>query len=132
MTLLFWGCQRVTTTDPIASMKAAQESGDLVVRFAKLEIDSARLDMYLEFLTEGIRTSIDTEPGVLTMYAVQEERDPAQITILEIYASDSAYQSHLQTDHFLKYKQGTIDMFRSLELVDVDPILFGVRTATDL
>lgn len=56
----------------------------MIVRFAKLKIDSAQLDEYLVYLREGIETFIVIEPGVLTMYAVQEEHDPSLVTILEI------------------------------------------------
>ncbi|MEQ9424802.1 MAG: putative quinol monooxygenase [Cyclobacteriaceae bacterium] len=126
--LLSVGCQPNTENQsPVNTMKALQKSGDLVVRFAKLEIDTSRLDECMVFLKEGIETSINTEPGVLTMYAVQDEDAPNKITILEVYASDSAYQSHLNTPHFQKYKTGTIEMVKSLELVDVEPIVFGVR-----
>ena len=34
-----------------------------------------------------------------------------------------AYESHLQTPHFRKYKQGTLSMVRELELVDVEPLI---------
>lgn len=95
---------------------------------ARLEIDSAQLDEYLMLLKEGIATSIATEPGVLTMYGVKERNDPTKITILEIYLNDSAYQTHLKTPHFKKYKSGTLEMVKSLELVDLDPVVFGVRT----
>ncbi len=75
---------------PTQTLRDFNDHPELVVRFAKLEIDSSRLEAYLDFLKEGIETSIATEPGVLTMYAVQEEQDPTQVTVLEIYASDSA------------------------------------------
>ena len=101
----------------------------MVVRFAKLEIDSAQLDEYMVFLKEGIETSIATEPGVLTMYGMQEQEDPTKITMLEIYLNDSAYQSHLNTVHFQQYKTGTLEMVKSLELVDLNPIVFGIRMA---
>lgn len=126
--LLALGCQTKNDMNhPIELIKDATIQEELVIRFAKLEIDSARLNEYLSFLKEGIETSIANEPGVLTMYAVQEEADPSKVTVLEIYASDSAYQSHLNTAHFLKYKKGTLDMVKSLELVDLDPVVFGVR-----
>jgi quinol monooxygenase YgiN len=116
------GCKpSMEKTDPIETMKNLQQSGELVVRFAKLEIDTAKLEEYKAFLKEGIETSIAREPGVLTMYAVQEEADPSKITVLEIYASDSAYQSHLATAHFQMYKTGTLEMVKSLELIDLDP-----------
>lgn len=89
---------------------------------AKLVIDSVQLESYKAFLEEGIETAIRVEPGVLMMNAVYEKNNPAHIIILEVYASDSAYKSHLQTPHFKKYKMGTKDMVKNLELVDVVPI----------
>ena len=45
------------------------------------------------------------------------------ITILEIYADTTAYKAHLQTPHFIKYKTGTKDMVKSLELVATVPLI---------
>lgn len=97
------------------------------VRLAKLVIDSNQLDQYNSFLKEEIETSIRVEPGVITLYAVAEKERPNHITILEIYASEEAYQKHIQTPHFLKYKNGTKDMVKSLELIEVDPLISGMR-----
>lgn len=38
-------------------------------------------------------------------------------------ASAAAYQSHIQTPHFKKYKEGTAKMVRSLKLIDVNPLV---------
>ncbi len=103
------------------SNAVAQEKKQ-IVRMAKLVIDSVQLESYKAFLEEGIETAIRVEPGVLMMNAVYEKNNPAHIIILEVYASDSAYKSHLQTPHFKKYKMGTKDMVKNLELVDVVPI----------
>jgi len=94
-----------------------------MVRLAKLVIDSAQLDSYNAFLKEEIEASIRLEPGVLTLYAVSEKNNPTRITILEIYADSAAYRLHVQTPHFLKYKTGTKDMVRSLELVETTPLI---------
>ena len=40
------------------------------------------------------------------------------ITILETYASKAAYESHIASEHFQKYKQGTLHMVKSLVLSD--------------
>jgi len=37
---------------------------------------------------------------------------PTQIRILEIYAGREAYQSHLRTPHFEKYKTTTLKMVK--------------------
>jgi 4-carboxymuconolactone decarboxylase len=94
-----------------------------MVRLAKLVIDSNQLETYKAALKEEIEASLRLEPGVLTLYAVAEKNNPAHITILEIYADTEAYKGHLQTPHFIKYKTGTKDMVKSLELVETDPII---------
>ena len=66
--------------------------------------------------------SLRTEPGVLTMYAVSEKENPGRITILETYASQEAYKSHIASEHFQKYKQGTLHMVKTLVLSDQMPL----------
>ena len=48
--------------------------------------------------------------------------DSTQFRILEIYTSQQAYQHHIQTAHFQKYKQGTLHMVKSLKLQDLTPL----------
>ena len=107
----------------ISLVNASAQEKSQVVRLAKLVIDSAQLENYQASLKEGIKDAMRLEPGVLTLYAVAEKNNPTHITILEIYADTAAYQSHLQTAHFIKYKTGTKDMVRSLELVETIPLL---------
>ena len=54
---------------------------------------------------------------------MQTKEDPYKIYILEIYADKEAYQSHLQTAHFKKYKEGTAKMVKSLKLIDTQPMV---------
>lgn len=72
----------------------------------------------MKFATEVGEISLRTEPGVLTMYALQEKENPCNITILETYASQEAYRSHIASAHFQKYKQGTLHMVKKLQLLD--------------
>lgn len=102
---------------------ASAQSQDQMVRLAKITVDSAQLRNYKALLKEEIETSVRVEPGVITLYAVSEKDNPTHITILEIYADTAAYKAHLQTPHFIKYKTGTKDMVKSLELVAADPLI---------
>lgn len=90
---------------------------------AELQIDSDLLEAYRDLLTEEIEASVALEPGVLTLNAVALRDDPSQIRILEVYASQEAYEAHLQTPHFLKYKRLTSGMVKSLRLIEVDPLI---------
>ena len=68
------------------------------------------------------RLSVEREPGVICLFPMQSAEDSTQIRILEIYASEEAYQQHLKTDHFLRYKQGTLHMVKSLKLPTMQPL----------
>lgn len=94
-----------------------------MVRLARLIIDSAQLNSYNAFLREEIESSLRLETGVKSLYAVAEKNNPTHITILEIYADTFAYQSHIQTPHFLKYKTRTKEMVKSLELIETIPLI---------
>ena len=41
---------------------------------------------------------------------------------LGAWASEAAYRQHLKTEHFLKYKQGTLHMVKSLRLPTMLPL----------
>lgn len=93
-------------------------SPDGIIRLSKIEVNPAYLDEYLKFAKEVGEVTLFTEPGVLTMYAMQEKDNPCEITILETYASQEAYRSHIASAHFQKYKQGTLHMVKNLQLVN--------------
>jgi quinol monooxygenase YgiN len=98
-----------------------------LVRIAELEIDAVQLPAYEAALKEEIATSIRIEPGVLTLYAVSVKDQPNQIRIFETYKDQAAYESHLQTAHFKKYKAETQGMVKSLKLIETEPILLGKK-----
>jgi quinol monooxygenase YgiN len=104
----------------------AQEKKQMV-RLAKLVIDSIQLENFKVLLKEEIETSTRVESGVKTLYAVSEKNNPTHITILEIYADTASYKAHLQTPHFIKYKTGTKDMVKSLELIETIPLIPGMK-----
>ncbi|HET7000666.1 MAG TPA: antibiotic biosynthesis monooxygenase [Puia sp.] len=103
------------------------QDNHLVVRIAKLQIDSAQLENYKAALKIHAETAVRVEPGVITLYAVYEKNHPTHVTVFEIYASQDAYQSHLKTAHFLLYKQTTKDMVQSLELIETVPIALETK-----
>ncbi len=127
--LLLLGTSVLTLSLCCACRHAPAEPGQgRVVRLAELEIDPDQLDHYKAALKEEIEASIRLEPGVLTLFAVSVKDRPTQIRIFETYADVAAYQAHLETTHFKKYKAVTQYMVKSLTLVETDPILLGAKT----
>lgn len=101
-----------------------------MVRLAKIKVDPAQLTAYNKALLTQMKAAISLEPGVLTYYAVADKKDPVNITILEIYADTAAYNKHILTPHFRKYKDTVKDMVKSLELVDVNLIGSAKKTGS--
>ena len=93
-------------------------SADGIVRLSKIEVYPQHLDEYMKYAVEVGEVSLRTEPGVLTMYAVQDRENPCLVTILETYSSKDAYEKHIASAHFQKYKKGTLHMVKSLQLCD--------------
>lgn len=98
-----------------------------MVRLSRITVDPVHLEEYNALLKEEIEASMRLEPGVLVLYAVAEKGAGNRITILEIYADEAAYKSHIATPHFRKYKQGTLRMVQSLELIDAEPLIPGLK-----
>jgi quinol monooxygenase YgiN len=106
---------------------ASGQQSSQVIHLAKLHIDPVQLETYKAALKEEIETSARVEPGVLTLYAVSDKSNPANITVFEIYADTIAYKAHLETPHFKKYKSTTKGMVQSLELIDVNPVVLAAK-----
>lgn len=89
-------------------------------RIAKIKVDANQLDLYQVALKEQMNTAIQLEPGVLSYTVVADKKDASSITIFEVYSNHEAYQSHIATPHFKKYKETVKNMVISLELIDTD------------
>lgn len=101
----------------------ARQKDGIVTRVAQIEVYPQYLEEYLRAAYEVAETSMRNEKGVLFLYPMQVEREKNKILILEGYRDQAAYQAHIQTPHFLKYKSETLLMVKSLELIDTHPLL---------
>ena len=95
---------------------------NMMVRIAEIEIDSVYFDDYITILKEEAAKSVELEKGVLCIFPMYQKENPTQIRLLEIYASQEAYEAHLKTPHFLHYKITTLPMVKSLELINMEAI----------
>jgi quinol monooxygenase YgiN len=96
------------------------QSEDIMVRIAEIEIDSEYLDEYKKILQEEAEASLRLEEGVIAIFPMFQKENPASIRILEIYQNRQAYETHLQTPHFLHYKTNTLHMVKSLNLIEME------------
>lgn len=96
-----------------------------IVRIADIEVYPQYLNEYIKAGKEIAATSMQKEPGVICLFPCQQKDAKTRFRILEIYASQEAYQHHIHTKHFMHYKQETKKMVKSLKLNDINPIDTG-------
>ena len=106
----------------IISFNSNAQINNNMYRIAKIKVDINQLEKYKVALKEQMNTAIKLEPGVLSYTVVADKKDLSLITIIEVYANLEAYQSHILTSHFKKYKDTVKDMVLSLELIDTELI----------
>ena len=108
------------TVFALAELQSKAQDSNRMYRIAKIKVDAKQLVAYISLLQEQMTTAIKLEPGVLSYTAVADKKEATSITILEVYASNEAYQSHILTTHFRKYKDAVKDMVLALELIDTN------------
>jgi quinol monooxygenase YgiN len=106
----------------VGAFSASAQQQKLMVRIAEIEIDPGFLEAYKAILEEEAAASVKLEPGVIAIFPMYQKENPVLVRILEIYASQAAYEQHLKTPHFQKYKTTTLNMVKSLKLVDMEAI----------
>ena len=94
----------------------------MIVRISEIQIHPNSITEYNTILKEEAEASVRLEPGVIAIFPMSHKENPTEVRILEIYASREAYEAHLKTPHFQKYKTTTLEMVKSLKLVDMDAL----------
>jgi quinol monooxygenase YgiN len=106
----------------LVSYHTSAQQKEMIVRISEIEIDPAYLEEYKTILKEEAAASVKKELGVIAIFPMFQKENPAQVRILEMYASKAAYERHLKTPHFQKYKTTTLKMVKSLKLMDMEAI----------
>jgi len=108
---------------PLSATDANAADAPPKVRIAEIEINPGQLAAYKTLLAEEQEASVRIEPGVLMLHSAAIATEPTQIRLLEVYADQAAYEAHIRSPHFLKYKTLTERMIKSLKLIEATPIL---------
>ena len=85
----------------LSTLESMAQDHKRMVRIAKIQVDPSQLDKYNAALKEQMTTAVRLEPGVLSYQALADQKNPANITILEVYANLAAYQKHILTPLFI-------------------------------
>lgn len=93
-----------------------------LVKISEIVVDCKYLEEYKAILKEQSKESVRIEKGVLMLYAMQHKDNPCKFSIIETYADEQSYQSHIASKHFQKYKQGTLHMVKDLKFIPMEAL----------
>ncbi|WBS04084.1 antibiotic biosynthesis monooxygenase [Pseudoduganella sp. SL102] len=106
----------------LAHAQGQAQGQEMMVRISEIQVHAEHLAQYKAILAEEAEASVRLEPGVIAIFPMFERDSDTEFRILEMYADRRAYEAHLKTPHFLKYKSATLHMVKSLKLVDMQAI----------
>jgi quinol monooxygenase YgiN len=74
------------------------------VILAPIQIKDGHRDGFVAAMVEDARDSVAKEPGCVRFDVIQDAGDPNRIWVYEVYADEAAFEAHMQTAHFAKWK----------------------------
>jgi quinol monooxygenase YgiN len=119
LSLFFIALIFVSSCTPKSDTEKSFNAADMIIRISEIAIDSIYLEEYISILKEESAASVRLESGVISIYPMFQKENPSEIRILEIYRNKESYESHLQTQHFKHYKTSTLNMVKSIKLIDM-------------
>ena len=102
----------------MAEESIKDNNNGMIVRISEIEVYPEYLDEYLNYAKEVAEKSMQNEKDVISIYPMSLIKNDTQIRILEIYRNLEAYENHIASLHFKKYKEKTLHMVKTLNLVD--------------
>lgn len=98
-----------------------------VIRIFELDIKPERREAFNELGRHNISQSVNSEAGVLAMYALADKGNPNKIYVVEAYRDEAAYQAHRASPHFRRWLDGAKDMIAARRVVETVPVIFGSK-----
>lgn len=83
----------------------------MYVIIAPIKIKDGYKEQFVEAMLDDAKGSVQNEPGCLRFDVIQDAGDPNLIWLYEVYVDEAAFQVHMQTPHFIKWRDTVKDWF---------------------
>ena len=77
---------------------------------APIQIKPGSKEAFLEAIIGDAKGSVNNEPGCRRFDVIQDAGDDNRIWLYEIYDDEAAFKAHLETPHFIKFRDATADI----------------------
>jgi len=75
----------------------------MIIVHVHVHIKSDNVDAFKEATIENARNSIK-EPGILRFDVLQQEDDPTQFLLIEVYEDNNAIAQHKESAHYARWR----------------------------
>ena len=82
----------------------------MYVIIAPVQIKPGSRDQFVEAIIGDAIGSVNDEPGCRRFDVIQDADDENRVWLYEIYDDEAAFKAHLQTPHFIKFRDATADI----------------------
>ena len=79
--------------------------------FVTITVKPGYADQFREAIFGNAQGSVKDEPGCFRFDILQNAEDPNTFQLYEVYADDSALESHRETPHYKKWRATVKDWF---------------------
>ena len=81
----------------------------MIIVHVVIHVKPDAVDAFIAATLENARSSV-AEPGVLRFDVVQQEDDPTQFVLVEIYRAEADTASHKETAHYARWRDTVTSM----------------------
>ena len=81
----------------------------MVIRVINVNVKAESVKPFIESTVRNRKGSIK-EPGILRFDILQDEKDPTQFLLYEVYRNESATLQHKKTEHYLEWRSAAEPM----------------------
>ena len=87
--------------------------------FVTINIRPEHIDAFVEASVGDAQGSTRDEPGCLRFDMHQDAENPARFYLYEVYRDETAFEAHLETPHFIEWRD-TVTPFFDGEIEKID------------
>ncbi len=89
-----------------------------------IDIKPGLKEQFVSAMLDDARGSVANEPGCVRFDIIQDEQNPNRIYLYEVYTDRAAFDAHMQTPHFIAWRDRVQDWFASPAVVGAGPTVF--------
>ncbi|MYF99386.1 antibiotic biosynthesis monooxygenase [Candidatus Poribacteria bacterium] len=87
----------------------------MFVIIAPIQIKEGHREEFIEAMLDDAIGSVRDEPGCLRFDVIQDGADENRIWLYEVYVDEDAFKAHMETPHFIKWRDTVKDWFAENE-----------------